>query len=238
MTTTLIHVALDPLDGGSVGHTRFVGSPEGAKLQVVRRDAVKRLGRPPDTDSADTRRMILRIARETFSVLGYEMATNREIASRSGVTPGALYHYFGSKLDLYLAVHSYTQDLVYGRFNDAIVGRSTFVDQFTSVLDTAHDLNKTDPSVARFLGAVRVDVRRHPEMHAAVEPRSRQRERFFAEMVEIGVRSGEISASRREIVFAYVLTVLVGLTDAVSDDIDAQGRAITGIKDSLSSLLG
>jgi len=215
-----------------------VGKPEGAKLHVVHRETVRRLGRPPDTDSADTRRVILQIARETFSVLGYEMATNREIASRSGVTPGALYHYFGSKLDLYLAVHEYTQDLVYSRFSEAIVGRGTFADQFTSVLDVAHQLNKTDPSVARFLGAVRVDARRHPEMRVSVDPRSRQRERFFADMVEVGVSTGEISPERRAIVFAYILTVLVGLTDAVSDDAEAQGRAIVAIKDSMSGLLG
>lgn len=215
-----------------------MGKREAVGLHVVPRESGKRLGRPPDTDSADTRRMILRIARETFSVLGYEVATNREIASRSGVTPGALYHYFGSKMDLYLAVHEYTQDLVYSRFSEAIVGRHTFVDQFTAVLDVAHEMNRTDHSVARFLGAVRVDVRRHPEMRVSVEPRSRQRERFFADMVEVGVSTGEISPQRRAVVFAYILTVLVGLTDAVSDDIDEQGRAIVGIKDALRGLLG
>lgn len=231
-------MTLDPIRAGRVGHTRVVGKREAVGLHVVPRESAKRLGRPPDTDSADTRRMILRIARETFSVLGYEMATNREIASRSGVTPGALYHYFGSKLDLYLAVHEYTQDLVYSRFSEAIVGRHTFVEQFTSVLDVAHDLNRTDHSVARFLGAVRVDVRRHPEMRVSVEPRTRQRERFFADMVEVGVSTGEISPQRRAVVFAYILTVLVGLTDAVSDDIDEQGRAIAGVKDALRGLLG
>lgn len=215
-----------------------MGKREAVGLHVVPRESAKRLGRPPDTDSADTRRMILRIARETFSVRGFEVATNREIASRSGVTPGALYHYFGSKMDLYLAVHEYTQDLVYSRFSEAIVGRHTFVDQFTAVLDVAHEMNRTDHSVARFLGVVRVDVRRHPEMRVAVEPRSRQRERFFADMVEVGVSTGEISPQRRAVVFAYILTVLVGLTDAVSDDIDEQGRAIVGIKDALRGLLG
>jgi len=199
--------------------------------------AEKRLGRPPDTDSADTRREILRIARETFSVSGYEMTTNRDIATRAGVTPGALYHYFGSKLDLYLAVHEATQDLVYTRFSEAIAGLETFVGQFDAILDVAHELNKTDASVARFLGAVRVDTRRHPEMRASVAPRSRQREKFFANMVELGVSTGEIAPERRPVVFAFILTVLVGLTDAVSDDPKVQSQAITGIKDAVSGLL-
>lgn len=221
-----------------VGHTRDVTT---RKVVGRRMDAVKvverRLGRPPDTDSADTRRAILRIARETFSVSGYEMTTNRDIATRAGVTPGALYHYFGSKLDLYLAVHEATQDLVYSRFTEAIVGRETFVEQFDAILDVAHELNKTDASVARFLGAVRVDTRRHPEMRASVAPRSRQREKFFANMVELGVSTGEIAPERRPVVFAFILTVLVGLTDAVSDDPKVQSQAITGIKDAVSGLL-
>lgn len=221
-----------------MGHTSEVTTRKTAPRRAGGvRLAEKRLGRPPDTDSADTRREILRIARETFSVSGYEMTTNRDIATRAGVTPGALYHYFGSKLDLFLAVHEATQDLVYSRFSEAIVGLETFVDQFDAILDVAHELNKVDPSLARFLGAVRVDVRRHPEMRAAVGPRGRRRERFFADMVELGVRTGEIVPERRPIVFAYILTVLVGLTDAVSDDPEVQSRAIVGVKDALAGLL-
>lgn len=221
-----------------VGHTRDVTTRKVVGRRVEAAKVVeRRLGRPPDTDSADTRRAILRIARETFSVSGYEMTTNRDIATRAGVTPGALYHYFGSKLDLYLAVHEATQDLVYSRFTEAIVGRETFVEQFDAILDVAHELNKTDASVARFLGAVRVDTRRHPEMRASVAPRSRQREKFFANMVEHGVSTGEIDPERRPIVFAFILTVLVGLTDAVSDDPKVQSQAITGIKDAVSGLL-
>ena len=57
---------------------------------MPRKASERRLGRPPDTDSVETRNRILRIARETFAVLGFEMTTNREIATRAGVTPAAL----------------------------------------------------------------------------------------------------------------------------------------------------
>lgn len=107
----------------------------------------RRLGRPPDTDSGETRDRIVSIARERFAELGFEMATNREIANRSGVTPAALYHYFGSKLDLYLAVHEHTQDLVYSRFENCVRGHDTFVAQFSAILDEAHDMNRVDHSV-------------------------------------------------------------------------------------------
>lgn len=202
-----------------------------------RKTTERRLGRPPDTDSGETRDRIVSIARERFAELGFEMATNREIANRSGVTPAALYHYFGSKLDLYLAVHEHTQDLVYSRFENCVRGHDTFVAQFSAILDEAHDMNRVDHSVARFLGAVRVDVIRHPEMRVSVEPRSRQRESFFAGIVDVGIATGEIHPERRATVLAYILTVLIGLTDAVSGDIAAQGRAIEAIKATLPALL-
>ena len=55
--------------------------------------------------------------------------------------------------------------------------------------------------------------------------------------VELGVSTGEIAPERRPVVFAFILTVLVGLTDAVSDDPKVQSQAITGIKDAVSGLL-
>jgi mannose/fructose/N-acetylgalactosamine-specific phosphotransferase system component IID len=51
------------------------------------------------------------------------------------------------------------------------------------------------------------------------------------------VSTGEIAAERRPIVFAFILTVLVGLTDAVSDDPKVQSQAIAGIKDAVPGLL-
>lgn len=191
---------------------------------------VRTLGRPRDTSSVDTRERILVVAREMFSVHGYEITTNRDIATEVGITPGALYHYFGSKLALYLAVHEDTQSQVYEQFTKAIIGHETFIGQFEAVLDIAHEMNIEDASVARFIGAVRVDSGRHPAMAAALSTYVRQREGFFAVMIEVGVKRGEIARENRLVVQAYLLTVLIGLTDAVSEDHELQKRAIQGIK--------
>lgn len=207
-----------------VGNTRFMASAQ--KVKPV----VKRLGRPPDTSSVQTRERILVVAREMFSVHGYEITTNRDIATAVGITPGALYHYFGSKLALYLAVHEDTQSQVYDQFTKAIIGHETFIGQFEAVLDIAHEMNIEDASVARFIGAVRVDSGRHPDMAAALSTHVRQREGFFAVMIDLGVSRGEIARENRLVVQAYLLTVLMGLTDAVSEDHELQKRAIQGIK--------
>ena len=199
-------------------------------MSAGRKVVEKRLGRPPATDSGDTKRRILDIAREMFSVHGYEVATNRDIATAAGITSGALYHYFGSKLDLYLAVHEDVQAGVYESFSNATMNLETFTEMFLAVLEVAHDMNENDPSVARFIGAVRVDAQRHPEMAAALSPRSTQREVFFTRLIDIGVKTGEIDEQQRSFALAFLLTVLVGLTDAVSADNAQHKQAIEAIK--------
>ncbi len=123
----------------------------------------------PDTDSAETRQRILEIARASFAFGGYDGSTNRQLAASAGITSGALYHYFGSKLALYLAVHEDVQQRVYGQFTEAADLATGFLAKFDAVLDVAHELNEADPTFAAFLGAVRTDMRRHPEIAEALE---------------------------------------------------------------------
>ncbi|MGW3103244.1 TetR/AcrR family transcriptional regulator [Streptomyces sp. NPDC001100] len=61
-------------------------------------DAIaKRRGRPPRTESADTRDRILSAAREQFSERGYEKTSVRAIAKAAGVDSALVHHYFGTK---------------------------------------------------------------------------------------------------------------------------------------------
>ena len=190
----------------------------------------KRLGRPPATDSADTRRRILDIARTSFASGGYDSATNRDLAAAVDLTAGALYHYFGSKLDLYVAVHDDLQQRVYGQFNEATDRATGFVGKFEAVLATAHALNKQDPTLAAFLGAVRTDMRRHPEILARLGEHANRRDDFFVRLVDAGVANGEISKKNRLFVIEFVAMILIGLTDGLSDDPKRHERAIASIK--------
>lgn len=190
----------------------------------------KRLGRPPASDSGDTRRRILDIARAAFAAGGYDASTNRELAADAGITAGALYHYFGSKLDLYVAVHDDMQARIYDLFAEAAAATPYFVGKFEAILDTAHVMNKQDPTLAAFLGAVRADMRRHPEIRAQLGEHAAQRDAFFVSLVDAGVTSGEITKTNRKFMIEFVTTILTGLTDGVSDDVQQHKRAITSIK--------
>ena len=197
---------------------------------AARRPGPRRLGRPPASDSNATRERILRTARSTFSELGYAATTNKHLAASADVTTGAIYHYFESKLDLYQAVNDDTQTFVYDRLEDVVTAAETFVGGIEDVLDVAHELNNLDPSLARFLGAVRIDVRRNPELRSIFRPATIRRDNFFESLVDLGIRTGEIDVDDQARVLALIRVVMIGLVDAVSDDPTEHRTAIEGIK--------
>jgi AcrR family transcriptional regulator len=61
----------------------------------------RRTGRRPGKH--DTREEILAAARDTFAEHGYEGASIRQIATRAGVDPALVHHYFGTKERLFRA---------------------------------------------------------------------------------------------------------------------------------------
>ena len=77
----------------SIARTIRDRDPDGEKMP--------RTGRRPGNQ--DTRQAILRSAREAFADRGYDQASIRQIASRAGVDPALVHHYFGNKDQLFLA---------------------------------------------------------------------------------------------------------------------------------------
>lgn len=196
-----------------------------------------RLGRPPASDSGETRRRILLAGRLAFAQRGYEATTNRDLSAAVGITSAAIYHYFGSKIGLYEAVHTDVHANIRARFNAAVSRPATFRDKLDAVLDEAYQMNLEDPTLAQFVGAVRVDMSRNPELELALHVGAEARAGFFDELVEFGVRNGEIDATNQAAVRAFLATVMIGLTDAVSGDRDLHGAAIDGVKQLLDGKL-
>jgi AcrR family transcriptional regulator len=195
----------------------------------ARPPARRRLGRPPAAESGATRDRILHAARQAFADLGYSATTNKSLADSADVTTGAIYHYFDSKLDLYRAVNDEAQSIVYARFEEAVDEADNFVEGVENMLDVAWEMNQSDPSLARFLGAVRIDVRRNPELRSMFKPATIRRERMITNLVDVGVATGELQGADRERAVALIRAVLIGLVD-VSDDTVAHRDAIDALK--------
>jgi AcrR family transcriptional regulator len=198
---------------------------------ATRKKQPKRLGRPPSAESTDTRKRITETARLLFSERGFEVTTNKMLAAEAGITTGALYHYFDSKYGIYAAVYDEVQTIVYGHFVVVEAENDTFITRFEAMLEVAYNLNREDPSLARLIGAVRIDERRDPELRALLGSIHASRQGgFFERLVELGIKTGEIDPTHRSLVLSLLQIILIGLTDAVSDNPVQHRLAIDGIK--------
>ena len=197
---------------------------------MVETAGTRRRGRPPASDSADTRRALVDNARRLFAERGYGGVTNKELAAASGITTGALYHYVESKLDLYVAVHRDMQHRVYGRFVEAVDASDTFLGQFEGILEAAHAMNVEDPSLALFVGTVRNDMRRYPEIADRLARADAARDDFFVSIVDTGVATGEVRQADRERMVEFIRIMLIGLTEGTSQGTAQHRCAIDAIR--------
>ena len=160
------------------------------------------------------------------------------MADEAGLTTGAIYHYFDSKLAIYVAVYQDAREQSITRFEKAIVGLDSFAEQLSATLEAAYEINTEDPTLAQFLGSSRVDAERNPILRDALRgvPTSSP-SGFFRQMVAFGVETGEIDAKDAPLVESLIRTITVGLTDAVSSNPVKHRQAIDGINRLLTGSL-
>jgi AcrR family transcriptional regulator len=193
------------------------------------RPKTPRLGRPPASSANETRHRILEVASDLFAANGYGVTTNKDVAEKAGITTGALYYYFDSKLDMYMAVFQEQQAKVDERFNAILTTESTFDGRLRAILEAAYVMNVEDPSIAQFQGTARVDRLRHPELAAAIPNPPGEGASLVGDLIADGIASGEVDPARRDEVTAVVRTLFVGLVDGMSQNPADQRHAIDGI---------
>ena len=204
---------------------------------MVTQDPPRRRGRPPATDSAETRAKIFDCARQLFGERGYGAVTNKDLAAEAGLTTGSLYHYVDSKAELYAQVYDDVRARYYARFDEAIANSAGFVGQLEAVFDAAVALNREDPSVANFISSLRFDIRRHEEVRTLVADALAERERYFFAIVERAVETGEIADGDQALAWEFIRLLLVGITEGAANPIEEQALAIEAIKAMLGGRL-
>ena len=63
------------------------------------------VGGGPGSRSTETRKALLSAARAVFGSVGFGDAAILDVVTRAGASVGSLYHHFGGKADLYLALY-------------------------------------------------------------------------------------------------------------------------------------
>ena len=193
----------------------------------------KKLGRPCATDSIETRDRLIEVARASFATIGYDATTNRTVAAAAGITTGAIYHYFPSKLDMYVASFAQVQNMVTEAVVKAAAPCDSLVDKFAAIIDALSDVSKNDPSLIGFVVGVAAEARRHPELSDAIRPLRKDWAVFFQQLCEDAVARGEVGSSMTARTLQDLFDVMIsGLArfSYVINDREREDAVIDGLK--------
>lgn len=177
--------------------------------KAVEKSTTRKLGRPRDTDSVETRARLLAAARTCFGENGFERTTNAQIAEVAGITSAAIYHYFPSKIDLYAAVFEEVQEFIYAEIEKGIEPHQTLVDRFSAALDVSVRINRDDPSIAGFVVDVAYEVQHHPELFSFVEPQRQRSANLVKRLCDDAFANGEVRGDIPQEALEDLLSVLL-----------------------------
>lgn len=158
-----------------------------------------RRGRPPEADAEARRASVIAAARRRFADVGYKSASLKGIAAEAGLTTPALYHYFASKRDLFLAVYAATDAELLEELRLALAGISGIRSQLAALAKTARELHGRDASIAGFMSVAQIEARRLPELSGGDKRFGRGRIGgaiidLLEGLVETAVERGELDA--------------------------------------------
>jgi AcrR family transcriptional regulator len=195
--------------------------------------------------SAETTEALLDATIEAIAELGYHGATTAEICARAGVTHGALFHHFETRIDLVLAaLGRMTEQRVanYVEFATQIDAVGKPVDLLRMVWQLARD------RIAIVWAELTIAARTDPELRARVQPALDARwalirsaaEAFPAlAVMEPTAREVWLQLMRGTIELSRVLEPLLGNGDAslLADRDERRNRALLALAEHLGARL-
>ncbi|MEZ0365544.1 TetR/AcrR family transcriptional regulator [Mycobacterium sp. pUA109] len=150
-------------------------------------------GRPPAAKAAETRKRIVRVAREVFSELGYDAATFQAIALRADLTRPAINHYFPSKRVLYREVVEQTNELIIATGMERARRETTLIGRVSAFIETAVQADSEDRSAAAFLVTSVLESQRHPELRLVEHDSLLNSREFLTWAVTDAIEHGELA---------------------------------------------
>lgn len=190
--------------------------------------------RPRSEMIAETRAKLIAAARKAFAEKGYAAASMDDFTAEAGLTRGALYHHFGDKKGLLLAVIMQIDQEMNARLS-AISGRATsswqaFMDENLGYLEMA-----LDPEIQRIVlregPAVLGDPSQWPSATACINSIANNLQRLKAEGVV-----GDVDAQSTALLVTGASTYAAQWIAAADDPNAALERMKAGFKAMLEGL--
>lgn len=176
----------------------------------LREEEVRRLGRPTDTDSAATRQRVLEAARILFARDGLAATTNKALADAANLTPTAIYHYFTSKSDLYLAVCRDVIEQVTDIFASAAASSTSLTDRIDVLVDRIGRVNANDPSFAAFIMSMSDEARRNADVRDAVTSLQRRLSTMLVRLIDTSSDKEVLLCGSSSVALADMLLSTIG----------------------------
>lgn len=167
------------------------------------------MARPYGADSAATQLALLDAAEQQFSQLSYAGATNKSIADAVGLSTGSIYHYFGSKANLYAAVTQRALDNLARGFLEHLDRQATFKRRVQALAASAANLNKEFPHAAGLVANLRSEARQHPELVQVIAVAEQSIRQMFEAVVTQAHAHGELTHLSKD----DMVDVFVAVTD-------------------------
>jgi TetR/AcrR family transcriptional regulator, repressor for uid operon len=169
-------------------------------------------GRPPAAKAAETRKRILRAAREVFSERGYDAATFQAIAIRADLTRPAINHYFSNKRALYREVAKETNDLVVGASIQRAQQETTLAGQLSTFIEASTQADIENRTAAAFLITVALESQRHPDLSHEQADSVRTTREFLSRAIDDAIKRGELAADTdARVLTETLIAVLLGI---------------------------
>lgn len=169
-----------------------------------------RRGRPPGTDSAETRGRIIDVARTHFAANGFEATAVTAIAADADLAPSAIYHYFGGKAELYEAVFHATAGAVWGDIAERVAAAPSMVEAIDLLFEGLDAVRRGRPGYSDFLMFVPMECSLHPEFAHLRELRAKYQDGTFGAIADLGIQTGELAGFDRDTAIEIVRSPIMG----------------------------
>ena len=166
----------------------------------------KAMGRPVGSSREASLARILPAARKLFAENGYSKTTFKVVGKEVGMTHAALYGYFPSKAALYQATCEHAQSLLLEDYAAAIQDKATLREQLREILMIGAVAHEKDPAFTGLLGAIPLEIQRHPELAELLQDRQNATIQLLAGAFAAAQQRGEITdrASPEDQVVAFM----------------------------------